>query len=121
MESTLVCWSCDNTIESGADACIWCGVWIVELDARAVPDRIAELLPLAKRWGISDDGHRWEAVEEATRDEVATILSQVGDAPDVLWDWLVDEAARQPPTIEYVALTALTMAYDQARHREGGS
>lgn len=110
------CWSCGNPAAAD-DACRWCGVWLVELDARRVPPALGELLPLARRWGIGDDGYRSAAVEAATPAERTEIVAAVDRLDAALDEWLVGPAADDSPTREYVALTCLTMAYDEVRLR----
>ncbi len=96
--------------------CGWCGVWLIELDPGRVPEAFGTLLPFARRWGIGDDGHRWDAVQTASTAERSEITMAVDHAGDALYDWLEGpEADEETPTNEYVALTCLTMAYDQVR------
>jgi hypothetical protein len=109
------CWQCGRPNVSSDASCAWCGVWLVELDA-SVAEHVPALLPLARRWGIADDGYRSDAVRSASDTQLRAIVSAVGSAPDALWDWLASpEQATNHPTDTYVAITCLTMAYDEAR------
>jgi hypothetical protein len=96
---------------------------LVELDARQVPSAARVWLTLARRWGIPDDGYRWDAIERADRNELEAIHRALDD--DTVWDeverWLVGpEAEATPPSREYVAITCLTMAADHVRLRLAG-
>jgi hypothetical protein len=91
------------------------------LDPNQVPPRLRALLPIARRWGLPDDGYRWDSVEKASLEELNSIIDVVdGVSDDDLYGWLAGpEAKRLPPTDEYVAVTCLTMAVVQARLRAG--
>jgi hypothetical protein len=93
-------------------------VWLIELRSAAVPSAIRSLLPLARRWGISDDGYRDAAVAEADAETLAVLVAAVDAIDDAaLYSWLAGPVASSArPSAEYVAVTALTMAVDQARH-----
>lgn len=93
-------------------------MWVIELDRSAVPASIAPLLDLARTWGIPDDGYCSDVVAAADPTAVQNLLDAVGPAPQSLWDWLVDEAATAESSNEYVALTCLTMAFDEALVRK---
>lgn len=56
-------------------------------------------------------------IEEARRDELQALVDAVMAMPDdSMFDWLGGpESYSQNPTVEYVAFTCLTMAYDSAR------
>jgi hypothetical protein len=112
------CWQCGKPNDPAQDSCRWCGVWLVELRGDRVPSPLQGLLALARRWGISDDGYRWEAVERASPSQLRALVAAVDAVDDPAWDWLISpEAQRQSPLPEYLALTCLIMAYDQARLR----
>lgn len=113
----MLCWHCRNRDLFDDDTCRRCGVWLIELRDDNVPASIVPLLSLARRWGIPDDGYRWGSVERATERDLDSVITAVDDAPNELWDWLVMSAGDEAPSAEYVALTCLTMAYDQARVR----
>jgi hypothetical protein len=87
------------------------------LDPTAVPPSIRSLLALAERWGIPDDGYRYDAVHGASRDELVELVTAVAEAPEELWTWLVGPETTGPGALskEYVALTDLTRAADLAR------
>jgi hypothetical protein len=112
------CWSCGRDDGDQSSACRWCGVRLIELRSEAVPSAVRSLLPLARRWGISDDGYRDAAVAEADAETLAALVAAVDAIDDAaLHGWLAGpEASSARPSAEYVAVTALTMAADQARH-----
>jgi hypothetical protein len=113
------CWNCGRDNGHRSCTCGWCGVWLIELSPDAVPAAVRNLLPLARRWGISDDGYRDSAVARADAETLATLVAAVDAIDDTaLYNWLAGpEASSGRPSAEYVAVTALTMAADQARHR----
>jgi hypothetical protein len=119
METGRRCWSCDRDNRNRSQSCAWCGAWLIELRPDAVPSAARSLLPLARRWGISDDGYRDSAVAEADAETLAALVAAVDSVDDgVLYGWLAGpEASSGRPSAEYVAVTALTMAADQARLR----
>lgn len=111
------CWKCHRDNGPDSSTCGWCGVWLTKLSPRAVPSPLHGLLPLAEQWGISDDGYRETAVAQADAETLAALVDAVDAVDDApLYGWLTgDEADQRPPSAEYVAVTALTMAADQAR------
>ena len=111
------CWSCGRDDGGQSSACGWCGVWLIELRSGAVPSAVRGLLPLARRWGIGDDGYRDAAVAEADAETLAALVAAVDAIDDAaLYGWLAGpEASSARPSAEYVAVTALTMAADQTR------
>jgi hypothetical protein len=106
-----------NPVDAGEDACRWCGVWLIRFDPMRVPEPFRSLLPVARRWGIGDDGYRWDAIEAASAADLSVITEAVDRGGDALYDWLAGSEAVGTPTNEYVALTCLTVAYDEARLR----
>jgi hypothetical protein len=113
------CWSCGRDNGDQSSTCRWCGVWLIELRSGAVRSAVRSLLPLARRWGISDDGYRDAAVAEADAETLAALVAAVDAIDDAaLHGWLAGpESSSARPSAEYVAVTALTMAADQARHQ----
>jgi hypothetical protein len=114
----LACWNCAKA-SIDVEACSRCGAWLTDLDARRVPPALRPLLGLARQWGISDDGYRWDAVERANRADLETIVRTLDDsANDEMDRWLVGpEADATQPSREYVGITCLVMAADHARLR----
>jgi hypothetical protein len=93
-------------------------VWLAELRPEVVPSTVSSLLPLARKWGISDDGYRSEAIDKADADTLAAIVTAI-DATDsaALEHWLTGPEADAAPSDEYVAMTCLLMARDEAMLR----
>ena len=112
------CWSCGHDNDR-AETCNWCGVWLTELSPGPVPPPVRSLLPLARRWGINDDGYRADALAQADTKTLDALVAAVDAIDDTaLYDWLAGpEADSGHPSAEYLAVTALIMAADQARLR----
>lgn len=110
------CWKCHRDGPGGL-ACGWCGVWLTKLSAGSVPPPLHGLLPVAQEWGISDDGYRTTAVAQAASETLIALVAAIDEVDDAtLSGWLTgSEDALQHPSSEYLAVTALTMAADQAR------
>jgi hypothetical protein len=86
-----------------------------------IPDSVRALMPLAGIWGVGDDIERSLLVEPASADQLRDLVAAVDAIPDDdLYGWLAGPESRSPaPSREYVAITCLTMAADQARVRLG--
>jgi hypothetical protein len=77
-----------------------------------VPKELWPLLPYAAFWGISDDGYREELCEEAPPEIWKDFRETVSKYKNTLLEWETDT---HPPTTEFVAFTAMLMAYDWPR------
>jgi hypothetical protein len=78
-----------------------------------VPEQLRCLIPLAERWGISDDILRLDAREKASADEIEYLKAAVRRFDDELDDWLASpEASSLTPTPEYLAFSSMRMAAD---------
>src|SRR5581483_10926277 len=88
-----------------------------DLNPAKVPPALTHLLPVAEKWGISDDYDRERAVRSASREELEALIHSIDSVSDEeLFGWLSAKEASNPnPTKEYVALTNLTMAIDAAK------
>lgn len=85
----------------------------IALDPARVPLPLRSLIPLAERWGISDDILRTDALRRATPQEVSELKRIVADFNDLLDDWLAGPEASDPqPSAEYIAFTTMRMAAD---------
>lgn len=85
---------------------------------RVIPDTVSVLLPLAEVGGIGDDYERAAIVDRASVDELRAMVAAVDAVPDDdLYGWLAGPDSAPPPSPEYVAITCLTMAADEARVR----
>ncbi|GAA3197953.1 hypothetical protein ACFO1B_01635 [Dactylosporangium siamense] len=116
---TLNCWRCHRGSAADEPACAWCGVWLVALDPARVPAPVRSLLAPARRWGISDDVVRVDAVDDASPFELDGLVEAVdGVDVDQVDAWLCGpEGDAADPTNEYVAVSALMMAAELARLR----
>lgn len=85
----------------------------VSLYADNVPEGLRCLIPLAERWGISDDILRSDACRRASAAEIDYLKAAINHFDDALDDWLAGpEASRPDPTLEYVAFSSMRMAAD---------
>jgi len=83
----------------------------IHLDPDKVPDPLRTLIPLAEKWGISDDMFRMDAVEKASSDELAELKRMVVSHEDLLLAWLTGpESQREKLTPEFLAFTNMLMA-----------
>jgi hypothetical protein len=86
------------------------------LDPSRVPQTVQQLIPIAERWGIADDGFREDALSNASARELNDIVHAVESCDSELNSWLCgDESFWKRPTPEYVAFSALMMAADWAK------
>jgi hypothetical protein len=87
-----------------------------KLNAERVPAEFRHLMPLAEKYGISDDGYRLEmldSLDDVERDELARFLADYDDELDA---WLAGPEADSPtPTNEYVTFSCLRMAADEVK------
>jgi hypothetical protein len=90
------------------------GCSLLPLRPEKVPKELWPLLPYAEFWGISDDGYREELCEVAPSEIWKDFREAVSKYKTALLDWS-PEADAHPPTIEFVAFTAMLMAYDWPR------
>ena len=83
------------------------------LSPDGVPMRLRCLIPLAERWGISDDNLRSAALSKAEATEIEYLKTAVRRFDDELDDWLAGpEANSMRPTPEYLAFSNMRMAAD---------
>jgi hypothetical protein len=88
----------------------------MKLDQTHVPESLWSMIPLAERWGDPDDGYRESAVQEATTADLEELVGAVVAAPEDFDTWLVGEESYSPtPSDEYLAFSALMMAYELAK------
>lgn len=85
----------------------------VDIDPRFVPKELRSLIPLALRWGISDDILRGRAYEKASEAERAALVQTIRDNEDALDFWLAGPEADNPTlSKEYVAFSNMRLAAD---------
>ena len=84
-----------------------------QLNADNVPAEFRHLIPLAEKYGVSDDGYRVEMLASLDSSERAELAQFLSDYDSALDSWLAGPEADNPtPTAEYVAFTCLRMAAD---------
>jgi hypothetical protein len=86
---------------------------VLKLSSENVPEPLRDLIPIAERWGISDDILRLDAVRKASPKEIQELQEIVKQFDDLLDDWLAGREASSPnPTAEYLAFSNMRMAAD---------
>ena len=84
------------------------------LDAGKVPAALRHLIPLAERFGVSDDLTRQDILAKATADESGAMRQAVRSHEDALDAWLAGPEADEPNySDEYIAFSCLRMAADE--------
>jgi hypothetical protein len=91
---------------------------IICLNPAYVPREFHCWIALAEKWGISDDSIREDCVRAASAAELKELLAFGECYNGALESWLAGpEASTTPPSAEYVAFSALGMAWDSAMQR----
>jgi hypothetical protein len=79
---------------------------LIKLDTSLVPEPLRVLIPLAEKWGISDDILRRDAVSRADKHEIESLQKTLALHDDALDAWLAGPDARNTnPSNEYLAST----------------
>ncbi len=85
----------------------------IRLDPVEVPERLRHIIPIAERFGISDDLIRADFIAKALPAELAELRRMVQEFAVPLDDWLAGPAADGPSfSAEYIAFTCMRMAAD---------
>lgn len=85
----------------------------ISISSRNVPEVLHGLIPLAQRWGISDDMLRLDALRKASTEEIEYLRLAIERFDDELDEWLGGPEAFLPmPTAEYLAFSNMRMAAD---------
>lgn len=88
---------------------------VLRLDPAEVPPGLRHLIPLAERYGITDDRDRGRLVRASSPEELAELKAAVTRHDDQLDEWLAGPEADAPPfSKEYLAFSAMRMAADFA-------
>jgi hypothetical protein len=83
------------------------------LDPSRVPVSLRLLIPLAEKWGISDDVIRDDVFRLASPSDLQHLTDTLREHEAALDDWLAGpEAASTSPSPEYVAFSAMRMGVD---------
>jgi hypothetical protein len=85
----------------------------IHLDVAKVPAALRHLIPLAERFGVSDDLIREDLLAKTTADALEAMREAVRPHEDAFDAWLAGPEADGPGfSDEYVAFTCLRMAAD---------
>lgn len=85
------------------------------LNRRNVPAKLHALIPLAERFGVTDDLERERLVLAALPEEIAELRAAVARHDDDLDSWLAGREASGPEwSAEYLAFSAMRIAADFA-------
>ena len=88
------------------------------LDPEKVPPPFRHLIPLAEKYGVSDDCYRIDLIDSLDTEELEECAAFLDSYDSVLEDWLAGPEADGPTfTTEYISFTVLGMAADQANAR----
>ena len=86
-----------------------------KLDIKNIPEGLRELISMAEKFGISDDGYRYERLKNSSPEELAELRSLCEEKDDELDDWLAGPESDGPRfSDEYIAYSAMRMAADEA-------
>jgi hypothetical protein len=84
---------------------------IIKLDSANVPQSLRHLIPMAERFGISDDLIRADFMDKTPAADVDELRRIVREYQDLLEEWLTGPAADEPTlSAEYLAFTCMMMA-----------
>lgn len=85
----------------------------IQLDPLKIPQQLRHLIPVAEKWGISDDMLRIDAVRKADAAELADLNRVIREHDDAIDEWLAGpESSSRSPSQEYLAFTHMRMAAD---------
>jgi len=82
------------------------------LDPGKVPADLRDLVPLAQRWGIGDDGVRFERVRKATEAERSELRAAFGPRQARVTEWL-DSFGQGPMPEEAAAFMFTQLAIEE--------
>jgi hypothetical protein len=86
---------------------------VLTLNPKNVPKSLRQLIPLAQRWGESDDIIREDIVKKSSKKERKALKQAIADNKDLLEEWLAGPKAAGPTfSKEYIAFSAMVMAAD---------
>ena len=88
---------------------------MVTLDPSRIPLELHGLLPLAEKFGVSDDCLRERLVNDSSALEISELKAGICSHEDALDNWLAGPEAQGPSfSDEYIAFSAMRMAADYA-------
>lgn len=82
------------------------------ININEIPQNLRHLVPLAKKWGIGDDGDRGEFMELATKEDLDELEEMVGPNMQAISDWLSSYPEDSYNDTTYY-FTYLMSAYDE--------
>ena len=86
---------------------------LIKLDPRRVPEPLQKLIPLAEKFGISDDLIREDFFAKTPKRELTQLKRTLEEHDDLLDEWLAGPEADGPEfSNEYVAFSAMRMGVD---------
>ncbi len=86
---------------------------VIKLDAASVPERLRHLIPLAERFGISDDLIRADFLEKTPAADLDELRRVVQEHDPLFDEWLAGPTADGPTwSAEYIAFSCMRMAAD---------
>ena len=86
---------------------------VIKLDAKRVPEPLRALIPLAEKFGISDDLIREDFFAKTPKSDLTKLKQTLAEYADLLDDWLAGpEAVRPESSAEYIAFSAMRMGVD---------
>ena len=86
---------------------------VIQLDPKRVPEQLRELIPLAEKFGISDDLIREDFFAKTPKSELAKLKRTLAQHDDLLDEWLAGPEADGPAfSGEYIAFSAMRMGVD---------
>ena len=86
---------------------------LIKLDPKRVPERLRKLIPLAEKFGISDDLIREDFFTKTPKSELTKLKRRLAQHDDLLDEWLAGPEADGPEfSEEYVAFSAMRMSVD---------
>jgi hypothetical protein len=88
---------------------------IIRLDPNRVPTELRDLIPLAEKWGISDDIIRSDVLEKASDDERRDLVEALKPRYSQINDWLATLSEQDQITEPMAAFMYLAEAAEEAR------
>lgn len=86
------------------------------INKKEIPEYLYGIIPLADKWGISDDSEREIKIKTSTIEEIAEIVQIEDSKMELLSDWLCgEESLKEILSPSYITLSCFLMAYDYAR------
>ena len=86
---------------------------VITLDPKRVPEPLRALIPLAEKFGISDDLIRDDFFAKTPKPELAKLKRTLAQYDDLFDKWLAGPEADGPEfSDEYIAFSAMRMGVD---------